>query len=196
MDMSIFQVRSDDLRPDKGRILMASPFLHDPNFIRSVILMIEHDDKGAMGVAVNGVFRPAVFLNDMMEGISTQERIPVFNGGPVGRDTLFFVHNFKDMPGAMPLTPELSLNGDFDNLVERINGGEKMRGRCRFYVGYSGWGEGQIESEIEECTWLVGVSRPGIILDHPVPDIWYESMKSMGGRYALWADYPLFPFLG
>ncbi len=193
MDMGIFQVKSNRALPAKGRILIASPLLSD-YFTRTVILMITHNEEGSMGLVMNQSFRHHVTLNQLVPGLGATSDIPIFKGGPVGRDTIFFIHSLETLDGALEISDGLYLNGDFEELKEYIRQGNPVRGHIRFFAGYAGWDNGQLQEEIRENCWMVGESRRKELLDCN-PKLWKESMDSLGPQYSIWAKYPIDPSL-
>ena len=103
MDMHVFQVESNKVLPQQGSILISSPFMNDYHFTRAVVLLIEHNDEGSMGIIMNKDFRYHILLNDLIPELEFAQRVPVYKGGPVSRETIFFLHTLKDLEGALPL---------------------------------------------------------------------------------------------
>lgn len=195
MDMQIFQVEVNKVEPVKGKILISSPFLHDIHFIRSVILLIEHNEEGSVGLVMNKDFKMHIYLNDLIPDLAYSQRIPIYKGGPVSADTLFYLHRLKDLEGAIELSDGLYLNGDFEAVKNYIREGGVTEGVFRFFTGYAGWERGQLEHEIEENTWVVGSGYSELLLSLHAGQLWKNCLDKMGGRYALWATYPLYPIL-
>ena len=92
MDMHVFQVESNKVLPQQGSILISSPFMNDYHFTRAVVLLIEHNDEGSMGIIMNKDFRYHILLNDLIPELEFAQRVPVYKGGPVSRETIFFLH--------------------------------------------------------------------------------------------------------
>lgn len=195
MDMHVFQIESNKTLPAKGNILISSPFLKDYHFTRSVVLLIEHDEEGSIGIIMNKDFRYHVLLNDLIPALEFAQRVPIYKGGPVDRDTLFFLHTLKDLKGAIPLGYDLYLNGDFEEVKRYIMEGNPVEGVFRFFAGYAGWDHGQLEKEIEENSWLVSRESKSTLLDMRFQDLWRTSLSNLGGKYAIWARYPQYPSL-
>ena len=116
----IFQVKSNNITPSQGRILIASPLLNDYHFSRTVILMVNHEESGDMGVVLNKDFRYHVSLNDLVKDLEDIPSIPVYKGGPVGRDTMFFIHDIEEINDSLPLGNGLFMNGDFNQMLDFI----------------------------------------------------------------------------
>jgi putative transcriptional regulator len=160
-----------------GYFLVSDIDLRDPNFYRSVVLMVSHDENGALGLVVN---RPSpLSLGEMVEGMgkTPAATVPVFVGGPVQQEILFCLHGeFDGCPAdddAMyplegvcfePLTRQIVswLTGQWSALLP------EDRARVRLYAGYSGWGPGQLEDELSAGAWLVVKATPEITF-HPEP---------------------------
>ena len=163
----IFQVKSNNITPSQGRIIIASPLLNDYHFSRTVILMVNHDESGDMGVVLNKDFRYHVSLNDLVKDLEDIPSIPVYKGGPVGRDTMFFIHDIEEIKDSLPLGNGLFMNGDFNQMLDYIKSGRQYEDRVRFYLGYAGWGKGQLQAEMDEDTWIVSsysVLRPSVLV--------------------------------
>ena len=135
MDMHIFQIKSNQTLPSPGGILIASPLLNDYHFMRSVVLLITHSEEGSL------------------EGSAY---IPVFKGGPMERDTIFFIHTLKQLKGALELGNGLYMNGDFKAVQQYILDGGPLDGHIRFFAGYAGWSHGQLQQEIQRNSWFIG----------------------------------------
>ena len=138
MDMHVFQVESNKVLPQQGSILISSPFMNDYHFTRAVVLLIEHNDEGSMGIIMNKDFRYHILLNDLIPELEFAQRVPVYKGGPVSRETIFFLHTLKDLEGALPLGNGLYLNGDFNAVQQYILDGKPIEGVIRFFAGYAG----------------------------------------------------------
>lgn len=135
MDMRIFQVKTNKALPAMGSILIASPLLSDYHFARTVILMVTHNEEGSMGIVMNQMFHHDITLNELIPGLDSVPGIPVFKGGPIGRDTIFFIHTINALEGALKLNNELYLNGNFGELKQYILQGNPVEGHIRFLQG-------------------------------------------------------------
>ena len=195
MDMNMFNIVSNQEVPTKGKLLISSPFLNDIHFMRSVILMVEHDQEGSVGLIMNKNFKLNVYLNDLMPGFENAPKIPVYKGGPVGCDTLFYINHFKDLKGAIPILPGLFLNGDFEQIKTYILNNGKTEGVVRFFTGYAGWSAQQLEEEIQENSWVVTEIKEDLLSNFDLKHLWKNSLYKMGNKYALWANYPIYPGL-
>ena len=195
MDMNIFQIESNKLSPRNGSLLIASPFLDDFYFSRSVVLVIEHNDEGSMGLLLNKSFNNLVSLGDIVPELNVLPPIPLYKGGPVGRDTLFYLHTLDFLSHAMPFGNGLYLNGDFDELKRYLLSGGPVGGHIRFFMGYTGWQKGQLMQEIKDNTWVINRENKTDLLYMYLRDLWRETLHDMGGKYAVWSRYPKYPIM-
>ncbi|WP_300727153.1 YqgE/AlgH family protein [uncultured Bacteroides sp.] len=193
MNMHIFQVESNKVLPQVGSLLIASPLLYDYHFARTVVLMITHDSEGSMGIVMNKDFRYHITLHDLVPKLKSVPTIPVYKGGPVDRDTIFFIHTLSDLEGALDLGNGLYLNGNFDRVQEYILAGNDIEGHIRFFAGYAGWKQKQLEKEIEENSWIIGETDKKLLLDYDYKDLWQDCMSKLGTPYELWSKYPQYP---
>ena len=182
------------LEPEKGRILISEPYLPDPNFQRTVVVLCEHNEEGTFGFVVN---RPSnLQLSEVVE-VDSSFHANVYVGGPVQQDTLHFLHlNGNEMEGASEVINGLHWGGNFEQLTSMIASNNINNNDFRFLIGYSGWGEGQLEKEIEENSWIVAPGLDGEELLHtPADGLWQLILKKMGGRYEMFSKYPPDPRL-
>ena len=110
IDSDIFKIQSNNVLPSRGRILISEPFLRDATFGRSVILLVDHTDEGSMGLVINKQL--PLFLNDIIMEFKYLDEIPLYKGGPIATDTLFYLHTLSDIPGSISISKGLYLNGD------------------------------------------------------------------------------------
>ena len=195
MDMNIFQVESNKILPRQGGLLIAAPFLRDYRFARSVVLMIDHNEEGSMGLVLNKSFSNLMTLNEIVPALASLPPIPLYRGGPVGRDTLFYLHTLSYLKDALPIGNGLYVNGDFEQMQQYILSGAPTQGVVRFFMGYSGWQKGQLKQEIEANTWIVNNDSEVDLLNMYLRDLWKESLCDMGGKYAVWSRYPKYPIM-
>ena len=125
IDSDIFKIQSNNVLPSRGKILISEPFLRDATFGRSVVLLIDHTEEGSMGLIINKQL--PIFVNDIIKEFKYIENIPLYKGGPIATDTLFYLHTLADIPGAIPISKGLYLNGDFDEIKKYILQGKQSR---------------------------------------------------------------------
>lgn len=177
-----------------GTLLIAEPFLKDPNFLRTVVLLCEHQQvEGSFGFIINK--ETGLTLADYMNEMEDLP-LPVFLGGPVENNTLHFLHcNPKEIPGGQQIIDGVYWGGDFEMAIMGLRKGLIKPHQIRFYLGYSGWSEGQLEEEMEDQTWLTVTANMDIIFHTKTDDIWKASLKLMGSSYEGLANYPIDPQL-
>ena len=195
MDMTLFQVESNKEFPRQGSLLIAAPFLRDYQFSRTVILMVEHNEEGSMGIILNKNFSNLMTLNEVVPELASLPPIPLYKGGPVGRDTLFYLHTLSYLKDALPLGNGLYLNGDFNQMQQYILRGAPTQGVARFFMGYAGWQKGQLKQEMKQNTWIVNNESQVDLLNMYLRDLWQEALCDMGGKYMIWSRYPKYPFM-
>lgn len=192
--MSDFFPESNIKHPKPGDLLISEPFLPDPNFERSVVLLCEHNEQGSFGFVLNksGLLK----VNDVLDDLEPFQA-DLYVGGPVEQNTVHFVHRIPDqLSGGVPVADGIFWGGDFEEFAEEAQMGVLDPQNFRFFLGYSGWGEGQLEQELEQNSWLVfrGV-RPEQVFDLPPDQLWKRVLEEMGGKYKMFANYPVDPRL-
>jgi putative transcriptional regulator len=177
-----------------GQLLLSEPFMMDENFRRTVVLVCEHDEvNGTVGLIINKPIN--LKLKDIVEDFPTFKG-KVFLGGPVGTDTLQFLHCLGDeLEGSVKLNEHLYWGGNFEQMKLLIQNGKITPGEIRFYLGYSGWGVGQLNQEMKDNSWIISKANYKYIFQTPNEVIWKEIMKDMGGVYNTMAGYPENPTL-
>lgn len=177
----------------KGEFLIAEPFLNDPNFERSVILLCEHTENGSLGFVINQ--ETNLFLGDVLEE-NVYPEIPLYLGGPVEKNTLHFLHRRPDLiPESLEVHKGIYWGGNFEKAKTELNAFHLNSEDIRFFVGYSGWSAGQLEEEMNQKTWIPTPSDPEFLFDTPPKNFWREVLKRMGGEYRAIAHYPIDPSL-
>lgn len=189
----IFKIQSNNVVPARGKILISEPFLRDTTFGRSVILLIDHTSEGSMGLIINKQL--PLCLNDIIKELKYTDEIPLFKGGPVATDTLFFIHTQSDISGSLSINKGLYLNGDFDEIKKYILQGNRVNNRIRFFLGYSGWESEQLDFEIKENTWLISKEDNAYLMKQDTKDMWKTSLEKLGSKYETWARFPQVPTL-
>ena len=191
IDSDIFKIQSNNVLPSRGKILISEPFLRDATFGRSVILLIDHTDEGTMGLIIN---KPLpIFVNDIIKEFKYIDDIPLYKGGPVATDTLFYLHTLANISGAIPVSKGLYLNGDFDEIKKYILQGTKADQHIRFFLGYCGWEGEQLNDELKENTWLVSKEDKDYLMNSDTKDMWKEALEKLGSKYEAWSRFPRVP---
>lgn len=168
----------------RGALLIAAPQLLDPNFRRTVVLIAEHGDEGAMGVILN---RPsgmnvADAAPDLEPLIGPGE--PIFAGGPVQPTSGVVLAELVEADE--PIFDDVVLVPGLDELADVVDGTD----RIRVFAGYAGWGPGQLEGELEREDWFTEPARPADVFAEDVESLWSSVLERKGGQFALVARMP------
>lgn len=176
----------------RGQLLVAAPSLLDPNFHRTVVLVGEHGDEGAMGVVLN---RPSEITVGEAAPPLTDLADPgalIHVGGPVQQQAIVVLGEFDEpeRAGVLVFGTVGFLPGEIEDAAEL---GELTR--VRVFAGYAGWGPGQLEDELEELSWIVEPALPDDVFTTEPEDLWSAVLRRKGGHYALVARMPPDPSL-
>jgi putative transcriptional regulator len=181
------------IKPAPGILLIADPFLKDPNFLRTVVFLCEHKEEGSFGFVLNRKYENT--LNELIPGLDDL-KLPVFYGGPVQMDTIHFLHQYPDeIPGSEEVMKGVYWGGDFETVVIMLKNGSIHPDKIRFYIGYSGWSDGQLNTELEEKSWLTVEGTRKLIFHRNYEEIWKDSLKQLGGDYEMMINFPIDPQL-
>ena len=178
--------------PDKGRLLIAEPFLSDPGFDRSVVLLTDYTFDGAVGFVLN---RPMdLHMEQVLDDFPPYEP-QIYFGGPVQQNNLYYLHRRGDLIiDSQEVLPGLFWGGKISAVKEMLRSGLMPQDEIRFFLGYSGWGKAQLSNEIKERSWLV--IKPNVdVLATDAKSLWKNLILDMGGDYRLWANAPSDPIL-
>src|SRR4029077_15631150 len=170
-----------------GQLLLASPALSDPNFERSVVLIGVHSDEGAMGVVLNRPSTVTVGEAAPQLEVTVAESDPVYVGGPVQPTSIVFLAEFLDpSPAGLLVLGRIGFpaaDADLDELSEAT-------GRVRVFAGFAGWGEGQLEAEIDQGDWIAQAALPEDVFTDVPRQLWSNVLTRKGGSYVLLARMP------
>jgi putative transcriptional regulator len=171
----------------KGQLLIAAPMLLDPNFRRTVVLLLEHTEEGAIGVVLN---RPSDMeareaVPDLRAVLVDDE--PIFLGGPVQPETVIALADHAESPEQdEPIVGSIA-SLEFDDDLDRLH---STVSRARVFAGYAGWGTGQLEDEIDEEAWFTEPAQPGDVFSNAPERLWSTVLERMGDQYRLLARMP------
>jgi len=178
----------------KGHFLIANPVLPDPNFSRTVVLLCNHDSQGSFGLVIN---RSAPFsAKEVFEGmgISDPQSGKIYIGGPVSPQQMFYLcRSKKPLPELDAICDGVYLGMNWellDNLILRIENPEK---NIRLYMGYSGWGAGQLAGEMTRLSWLTCEAQSEFVFQENEESVWASVVKSMGKDYEYLIKAPVNP---
>lgn len=174
------------LSPEKGRLLVAEPFMSDPYFKRSVILLTAYDDKDVVGFILN---KPLfTTLDKLFPSEINNDKFPVFFGGPVDTTSLHFIHNLgTNLKDSKHIFGNLFWGGSIEQLKVMINNNEVAPTEIMFFSGYSGWSAKQMDDEIHQDSWIISNINTKIFNRK---NLWKEVLKKKGGKYAMLSQFP------
>lgn len=166
-----------------GKLLVATPNVRGAPFERSVIIVLEHDDAGAIGIVLN--YPTDLPVVDHLPEVSSHVSEPqvVFLGGPVQPDAAIALGR---SPSGRFMTP--SMFGDV-GVIDVTDIPDDI-GHLRIYAGYAGWSPGQLEDELAEGSWWVMAPRPGVLFAPTSHGLWQDAVANAPGRTKLYATYP------
>lgn len=182
------------LEPSIGKLLISEPFLMDPNFKRSVVLVTEHHEDGTMGFILN--HPSALLLKDLIPELGDAD-FPVYIGGPVATDTIHFIHRCYDkINDGEEIAKGIYWGGNFEALKVLIDNHLISSAEIKFFIGYSGWAEQQLKDEIEENTWIVSDQfHPDVVFSDNEEELWREVIVNLGPKFAHVSKFPQNPNL-
>jgi putative transcriptional regulator len=181
------------ITPKKGSLLISEPFMEDPYFKRTVVLLCEHNAEGSFGFVLNRYID--VKVHDIVQDLpELQNRISV--GGPVNNENLFYLHKLGDqLEGSSEIIDGIYMGGRFDVLKDKINNGIIDPDDIRFFIGYSGWSENQLQEELKSKSWLVLPCEGTDIMDTKHDELWSEVLRDKGDNFSHFANFPKNPSL-
>lgn len=191
--MEFFEYKNIE-HPQKGDLLLSEPFLPDQHFERTAILLCEHNEEGSFGFVLNKL--SILKVDEVLLDVNSFDA-ELYVGGPVQQNTLHFIHNIEELfEGGQEIVNGLHWGGNFEQLMRMMQFGTVDPQKIRFFVGYSGWSENQLQDEIDHNSWIVarGV-HPSYIFNTPPEVLWKNILEKMGGRFKVYANYPPDPNL-
>lgn len=188
--MEFFEYRNK-IGLQKGRLLLSEPYLADPNFERTVILLTEHNEEGSVGFILNKPSESHVSeVMEELKGLDAQ----IFIGGPVQQDTLHFIHRCDVLEDAIKLENGIYWGGNFEQLLTMVDTGQFLVTDIKFFLGYSGWSPGQLQEELKLNSWIVSNRVSNELIFETLPDqMWKRAMHELGGRFSVYSNYPADP---
>lgn len=177
------------MKSHKAKILLAQPFMEDPNFKRSAVFVCEDDPKdGTIGFILNKPLKMRVsdLIGDFPEFDSS-----IFYGGPVGADTIHYVHDVGPiLDESIEVSKGIYWSGNFEKLKFLIESKLVLPQNIKFFVGYSGWTPNQLNQEMKSGSWVVADMDPNYVLTNPSKSLWQKIMENKGDNYKIIAQMP------
>ncbi len=178
------------IKPKQGIILISEPSLRDYYFRQSVVLLADHNEEGSFGIIINKPIETR--LNEVIPDFPDFDS-PVFLGGPVKTDSLFFIHTIDNIDNSLKIMDGLYWGGDLEMIRGMLDMKMISEREIRFFIGYSGWSPSQLDQEISEKSWVLSHSNAEEIINPNPEQQWGNYLKSMGKDYAIWANFPTDP---
>jgi len=167
----------------KGRLLLAEPYLLDPNFRRGVILLCDHQKDGSFGFILNKPIEMGI--NELISTFPDFDS-EVHFGGPVQTDTIHYLHTKGELlEDSVEVIDGVYWGGDFEQLKGAIKAGQIQPDEIRFFVGYAGWSEGQLEAEKKYLSWMTADGHIDYIFASNAKALWQEVLQDKGGTYSI-----------
>lgn len=160
--------------------------------MRTVVFLCEHTKDGSFGFVLNKKTKYQV--GDLVPG-ADGILLPVYNGGPVQRDTIHFLHQHPGDIGGVEVIDGIYWGGDFEKVLSMLKQNALDNNDIRFFLGYSGWSEGQLAGELEEKSWITREASKRFVFEMSTPQIWKAALSDLGGEYSQMVNYPIDPQL-
>lgn len=188
--MKISLEPNNQQKPGIGKVLISEPFLNDPYFKRVVIILCEfNNEEGAIGFTLNNYVKNLNISNIVSDFPEFKTNLCI--GGPVKKSNLFYLHTLGNtIPNSKEILPGLYFGGDYSEILKRIKTGEIKEKEIRFFIGYSGWSVGQLESEIEEKSWFVAKTDAQTIMDTTEENLWKKVLSEIGPKERIISNIP------
>jgi putative transcriptional regulator len=178
---------AEELKPEKGRVLISAPHLTDV-FNKSVILLTEHNENGTVGFVINKPLRYK--LNDLIDEFP-EFNAKVFFGGPVQTDLVNFIHKSENnLNGGYEVLNGVFWGGNFEILKILVETNKLDATDFKFFVGYAGWSENQLEEELKVNSWYVTECKQEYLFTEEPEKLWHTILKDMGGEFSIISTFP------
>ena len=192
MNLPIYNLNKiNNLKPRKGNLILAEPFMDDDHFGRSVIFMCEHHNGGAYGFILNNQLD--INLDELVPEIEFKS-IKIYYGGPVHSSNLFYLHQLGDLiENSVEICDNIWTSGDFNQIIEFINMGIIDTKKIKFFLGYSGWEKNQLLREFDSNSWISLNLLEENIFKENTQNLWKEILNKRGGKMKAIANFPVNP---
>lgn len=177
---------------ETGALILATPFMDDQHFVRSVVLLVDHGPDGSLGFILN---RPIELNLYQISEEFKDFRLGLYLGGPVQLDTLHFIHRLgpEYLGDCMEIAPGIYWGGEMDIVKQRIQDDELNPDEINFYIGYAGWSGGQLEQEFEKNSWIAFTARTEYVFSGKDRELWTEVLRDNGVEHKLLSTFPVNP---
>jgi putative transcriptional regulator len=187
----LLTIKTNNVAPEKGKLLISEPFLGDYYFKRSVVLLVEHNLEGSFGVIMNKPL--SAKFNEVISDFPDFDA-QLYLGGPVKSESLFFIHTMGDaIDNSLEIMDGIYWGGDIESIREMITLNLLNPNDIRFYIGYSGWAAKQLDEELSKNSWVVsGMNQDKLMKSEP-EKLWGDSLLELGNEYSYWPNFPSDP---
>ncbi len=188
---NFFDIKPKVCKPKVGSVLISEPLLEDFYFKRSVVLILDYNEEGAMGIVLN---KPVfVDFSDVIPDIVAKP-FPLYSGGSVELERVFFLHRLRsEISECDEILKDVYWSGKEQDIQSVLSNPGFSENSIRAFVGYSGWNSGQLEREINDGRWVVAEIDAKIIFDEDFSTMWETSVKTLNHKYHKWINYPRNP---
>ena len=181
----------NQLIPEKGRLLIAEPFMDDSYFKRSVVLLTNYSNNEAIGFILNKPLKTT--LNDILPNTFDTFNTPIYLGGSVESSSLFYIHTLGTLlENSKHVSGNIFFGGNFEQLKIMIAENRIDPNQIMFFMGYAGWSIDQLNQEVNTDSWLVSNINTSIFNKKT---LWYKVLQKKGGKYAMLSNFPENPLL-
>lgn len=171
---------------EAGSVVIAQPFWQDEKYKRSVIMILEHDATGSVGMIMNK--QSTLCMHDVLPELETG--LPLFYGGPYSGGTISYIHNYPEVPESSSIGNELFLNGNYDCLKEMSKQKKITSRKIKFFAGLVYWNAGELESEAFDKKWWISKITAQELFTAMPEDLWSYELLSNGHVYGLLTEFP------
>ncbi len=189
--MNIEEIRRLDQKLNDSKLLIAEPFMpNNSPFKRAVILLCQHNQEdGSLGFIINKSLK--IPVNNLLASFPEIES-DVLYGGPVGNDSLHYIHNVGHLlPNSIKIGDGIYWGGDFEEMRTLVMAKIITPDNIRFFLGYSGWGAGQLRDEMTNSSWMLGHLDPNYIFNSEHNEtLWEKALKNEGGTLRIISEIP------
>ena len=192
MDLLNFKNEASRFLLAKGTLLIAEPFLNDPNFKRSVVLLCEHNEEGTLGFVLNN--KSKYVVSDLLPDCPLS-LLPIYEGGPVQMNTLHWIHRVPQLLAGIEIVENIYWGSNFELLAGNLNNNMIAATDIRLFLGYSGWAAGQLKQECNEGAWLGANANSDIVFNTSTDAAWKQAIGLLGTKYKFLANIPINPQL-
>ena len=183
---------TDYVQFEKGDLLVASKGLLDPNFQETIVLLCENKAEGSYGLVLNRSLSVSPIALEELPFVQGN----LFRGGPVQPEVLQILHPYgPDLGHSFEIVPGIWIGGDFEIMKSAFAIGSMDPSRCRFFLGYSGWGEDQLASEFAVDSWITVRANTKLVFETPAEKMWLEAVRERGRSDPLYSNFPENPSL-